>query len=59
MDIRQKMMVFAYGIYLQDDQGLEFSTLDSYKQKAQAYYNGKREEKPKYLEEAEELIGFN
>lgn len=58
MEVKHKMMVFAYGIYLKEEKDLEFSTRNSYKGQASNYYNGARDDKPTHLEEAEELIGF-
>lgn len=58
MKTKEKMMVFAYGIYLEEEKDLEFSTRNSYKQKASKYYKGRTEEKPSHLEEAEKTIGF-
>jgi len=59
METRHDMMVFAFGIYLEEEEDLSFSTIKSYKDEAVKYYNGDLDEKPKYLDEAEKLIGFN
>jgi len=58
MKTEHEMMVFAFGIYLEKEEDLSFSTIKSYKDKASKYYEGELDEKPKYLDYAEKLIGF-
>lgn len=59
METRHEMMLAAYGIYLDKEKDLEFSTIQSYKNKAKKYYTEDFiDERPTYLEEAEQKIGF-
>ena len=52
------MVVQAYGIYLDKEHGLEFSTIDKYKRQASDYLENPEtnERRPPHLEDALEIL---
>jgi len=58
METRHEIMVFAFGIYLEEEEDLSFSTIKSYKDKVVKYSEGESDERPKYLDGVEKLIEF-
>jgi hypothetical protein len=51
------MVVQAYGMYLNMEKELEFSTIDKYKRQATDYLeNPEQEERPPHLQDALEIL---
>jgi len=56
-DLETSMVVQAYGMYLNMEKDLEFSTIDKYKQQAASYFeNPETNERPPHLQEAVEIL---
>jgi hypothetical protein len=54
MRVEQEMMVYAYGIYLEEEKNLAFSTRRAYQKRASKFYeNPGNYEEPPHLKEAE------
>jgi len=56
-ELERSMVVQAYGIYLDKEKELEFSTIDKYKRQAADYFeNPEQERRPPHLQEAVEIL---